>query len=1330
MSSQGNGVSRNGRSPGPRRSTPVGLRWLKRATGLIWSAVLLFLVLLALYVALGRQWVHLADHYRTTVAGILSERLGQPVTIGRISGAWRGLDPILSFHHVEVHDKNEPQKVVASLSLARARLDSLSSLLRRRLVFSQLYARGAQVTVVQNRNGRIGLQGIWLPATPAPASAGSSADLRAALERWVNRFGQVLSDPVIRISRIHLALNMAGRPEQAFQIPLLELAYHGGTFSAGGRLMDTASNHELASFALDGKHFFRGQFTGKLYLNLTSPRLLDPFLERYQWRDLSVLGSSIDAQAWLHFQDGFVRHAVARVRMPYLQLAARNQTVPPIEKLKVLLDWNRPAPGRWQLAVKQLSWIGFGQPVGPVNARISRDETGWKLAVDSLDAGPWGQLVEGLQVLPDKFTRALANYDPQGRIGPLAARIPVDNPGGWQLQAQVENGSARAWNGSPGISNLAGYLSLDAGGGRLITRSQNLTLGFPELFAGSWTFANFRGAVDWKMHDGTAQVWSDGLQGDFGSGAKSERSSLTGTFRLGLSPDRKDSLTLKIGLRNGDASLLPELVPKKIVDPGLYRWLTTAIPRARIPTGEFEGHGEVGSGAPKGSFSTSMRYVFDGASVRYSPDWPKVDGASGVVKVKNDRANIRIDQGRTGGLRLEPGTVDVLPEGEHTKIEVRTSADIPPAVIPTWFSQTPLKQYGGDWLGALSIKGNYHLGLDLGLHLGTDQPPDVHLRVTAGDGTLAYAPAGLQWQKINGEVTYDSAKGFSSRALSARFLDEPVKVDLRQKGADQPLRIVQQGNVTLTALEKALGTVGIPGIKGQTAYSATFELPAGAGPSMTIAAPLKQVSSEWPTPLGKKTGTVAPLNLRLQWPGNGVLLVQGAIRDHLAGNARWKDGRFDKGMLGLGEKRVDLPPARGLTIRGHVARLDVARWQQMLKSLTQAPAGQRDSVGSLTGRAGNLLQGVSLKVGELLVGGQQYPDAGLVMTPDKDGWTVRVQGPALAGSIRIPAGPDQPIQAQLSKAVLSTKSAPDLNTVKSGGAAGSPGNWPALDATIKDLTVNGRQYGRWAFSVKPSDDGVRISNIVGRTGSLVLKGDLDWQFERGHSDRTRFNGSLSGGNLRDLANWLGQKVPLRNKQTNVEFNLHWKGTPEQFSIPVLGGDMKFLLKDGAILQSNDAAQIFRIFGILNTDTIWRRLKLDFSDLYKAGITFDAMSGRALFQQGRLVLDPDMQIVGPSTAFRLSGSTDLVDESLDMRLVVILPLTQNLPLAAVLLGASPPIGGALFVLDKLLGEPLSKLTSATYNISGTWTKPDVKLRNVFDTGADLKKHLSQPAESRH
>lgn len=190
---------------------------------------------------------------------------------------------------------------------------------------------------------------------------------------------------------------------------------------------------------------------------------------------------------------------------------------------------------------------------------------------------------------------------------------------------------------------------------------------------------------------------------------------------------------------------------------------------------------------------------------------------------------------------------------------------------------------------------------------------------------------------------------------------------------------------------------------------------------------------------------------------------------------------------------------------------------------------------------------------------------------------------------------------------------------------------------------------------------------------------------------------------------------MTNEETAVELDLDWPGSPNNIALSKISGTVSARLDDGMIMEQSNSAQLFRIFNLLNTDTLWRRLRLDFSDLYERGVAFDAISGKANIINGLVTMDPELQLVGPSGAFKLSGNTNMAEETLDMRLVLVLPVTQNLPLAAILMGASAPIGGALFVLDKILGDPLSKLTSATYSVTGTWSNPEVDLRGVFDTG---------------
>ena len=47
------------------------------------------------------------------------------------------------------------------------------------------------------------------------------------------------------------------------------------------------------------------------------------------------------------------------------------------------------------------------------------------------------------------------------------------------------------------------------------------------------------------------------------------------------------------------------------------------------------------------------------------------------------------------------------------------------------------------------------------------------------------------------------------------------------------------------------------------------------------------------------------------------------------------------------------------------------------------------------------------------------------------------------------------------------------------------------------------------------------------------------------------------------------------------------------------------------------------------------------------------------------------------------------------------------LAAIAIGA-PAVGGALFLVDRLIGDRLSRFASVTYHISGDWQQPDISL----------------------
>ena len=93
--------------------------------------------------------------------------------------------------------------------------------------------------------------------------------------------------------------------------------------------------------------------------------------------------------------------------------------------------------------------------------------------------------------------------------------------------------------------------------------------------------------------------------------------------------------------------------------------------------------------------------------------------------------------------------------------------------------------------------------------------------------------------------------------------------------------------------------------------------------------------------------------------------------------------------------------------------------------------------------------------------------------------------------------------------------------------------------------------------------------------------------------------------------------------------------------------------------------------------------------------------------------------GPGGKFLTSGMTDLNTGQLDMKLAVTFPVTSTLPLVAVLAGFAPPVAASIYVTERLIGDELERFTSASYNITGTWEEPEVKLNKAFDNKVDGK-----------
>ncbi|RBW48319.1 YhdP family protein [Marinobacter sp. F3R11] len=1260
--------------PGTSSTERSPIRLMALLSGAVWWLLVIILVLFALYAGIGRQLTHNIDTFRDDLSSELSARLGHEVSIGKLSSRWFWLDPSFTAQDIEVTNPDSGVRVL-SLQHLTIRFDALASLMRFRIVFEDFEAEGLELTLNQKNSGDLGLRGADVPAS-----------LSNRFRYWLEAARKWLSDPYIKVTRVSLGIRDHKGQLRHLDIPQLDLIYHQGLFHASGRAMQSATTQQLASFTLVGKHFFRGDFTGQLYLDVDSGRLFDGLVDEYKWRDIRVEGFDLGGEAWLTFREGTLQQVSGTVRTPYLQLGVGAESLAPLEDISARFGWRRHSAvmevaaepgnrqetiGEWHL--KQLSWTWNGDEVSPFSLRLLPDTGGITITADALPLNPLRNLVGALPLLPDVAAEALEHYQPSGFLDDMKISVPGKGENSFEFSGKLRDAGAVAYQGAPAVSGVNGFIYVDQSTGYVMVRSgeEPVTLAFPELFGSVWSMSEVDASVAWKLDGPVTRVYADDIRMSYRNG-ENDSTRLTGAFDLKLDRQGEDNLGLRVAVENGDASMLGAFVPEKVVDDRLYEWLTTAIQKADITSGVYYGHGQIGRDAPSGSFVSSMWYEFGNGTVLYDEQWPEVTEARGRVSIQNGETLVSLESGKTGGLLLNPGTVAVIPGDEGALVRVDVSAPVPGDSIAFWMANSPFGDIAGPQAASLKYGGDYELDLDIDLPLAGAGDVVVAAEVSTSNGFIEYSEADLNWEAISGAVKFHSTEGFSGPPLDARFLGEPVKVSFSQPPAGnssgkRALTIRQTGSLSVPEALRQTGLLdsdtehnggaeeGGYGLKGRTGYSAELNVAEEARSRIVVRSSLEGLAIDWPGPFSKKPEEISPL-----------------------------------------VAEINPEAASGISIKGSWE--DRAIFDLLLKS-----------------------SGVELTFSKLYLGEEILSDIHLEALELADRWIVTTRSERAVGRVVFPDD-DRPITANFEVLRLTRDNSagtetPELLTIDQqleAFRAMDIANWPDVDIAISELQLNEDSLGSWSFQVRPEPDQLNITGIEGRLKSLTLLGDMTWSVVD-NRETSQFSGSVAGGAVADLGELFDTDIPLSNKQTDIQLELDWPGRPDEFDIAELSGAVSLRLDDGVILERNNSAQVFRVFNLLNADTLWRRLKLDFSDLYERGVAFDAISGKALLEKGLLTMDPELQVVGPSGAFKLSGSTNLTDGVLDMRLVVVLPLTQNLPLAALLMGASAPIGGALFVLDKVLGDPLSKLTSATYNVTGSWDDPKVDLRQVFDTG---------------
>lgn len=1247
----------------------------------------LVLVLMALYVSLGRELTPLVAEYRAEVETRAGAALGMPLQIGKLEGNWSGFAPILLAHDVTVGDGTNALR----LDQVRAVPDLWASLLAREVRIAHLELNGLKVSLKEGADGQWALEGL-------PVQQDQPLDPEQLLNRM-----QMVQQLSVLDSQVTL---------QPLAQPPLTLTYVGLNLKTGAarqRLDARLTLPDGQPVAMSVRTRIRASEwkDGEVDAYLSLPqsdwsKWLPERLTR-QWNFSEIKAGG---ELWVNWNKGALQSAAIRLNAPQLKGAYAERKPIRINNLALNGYFQRSSEG--VLVTLDSLAMNLGDTRWESRLQLQQStatdkaEERWHLQADRLDLTPLTPLVNALGPLPEGVAIAVERLKVTGGLRNVLIdfRPNATDDSKFSFAANLDRVGFDAYSGSPAARNVSGSISGDLGQGELRMDSKDFSLHLDPIFAKPWQYIQANARLTWKLDQQGFTLIAPYLK------VLGEEGKIAGDFliRLHFDHTQEDYMDLRVGLVDGDGRYTAKYLPA-VLGPALDEWLRTAILKGAVDEGFFQYQGSLNHGAADTARSISLFFKVHDAELAFQPGWPHVSKVTGDVFVEDSGVRILASKGQLLDTQVRDIYVNIphVPAGQtsHLLLDGAFAGGLGDGLKILQEAPIGTAETFAGWEGEGDLQGK----LKLDIPLAKGEQPKILVDFKTAKARLKLAEPPLELTQLKGDFRFDSAKGLSGQNITARAFDKPVTAQIFADGSVGKLktRVTAAGQVEVKKLTDWLSVTQPLPVSGLIPYQLQLNLD-GADSQLMVSSNLKGVAIDLPAPFGMaaNVGRDTTFRMTLQGAERRYWVNYGELADFTfaapAGN--FAEGR---GELFLGGGPAVLPAGKGLRVRGVLSELDVGPWQDLVdKYAGQDPGGS----------AKQLLSGADFKVGKLTAMGTTLDQASVQLNRKPTAWTLQLDSQQAKGSVGLPDAKGVPIAITLQyvrlpapdPTVLADENSPDpLATV-------DPTKIPAMDITINQLFQGPDLVGAWSLKIRPTPKGIALNALDMGLKGILLQGSGGWEGAPGSSS-SWYKGRISGKNLADVLKGWGFAPSVTSENFHMDVDGRWPGSPAWLASKRFSGTLDASLNKGQFVEVEGSAQALRVFGLLNFNSIGRRLRLDFSDLFGKGLSYDRVKGLLTASNGVYVTREPILMTGPSSNIELNGTLDLVGDQVDAKLLVTLPVTNNLPIAALIVGA-PAIGGALFLIDKLIGDRVARFASVKYTVKGPWKDPKITFDKPF------------------
>ncbi|MFA6037311.1 MAG: YhdP family protein [Legionellales bacterium] len=1249
--------------------------------------VLSLVVLLAAAISLARYFMPSLDQYERQITEIIAKELQLNVHFATFEGDWYRFGPALKITDMVLSTPDG--KIVTEVDALYVSVNILASLAQRQLVPAYLSVIGLQLDLQQQPDKQITIPNF--PGTVDTDKQKLFIDALKKYNRVTLRRSQInFKDEAGVETPIYVRRMVLSRSGQNHQLDLmLNLLNHPTRLE-----MVTTINGDLSQIeklAING------------YIKLDD-LILDGYLKPYLFKGYGLREGVADLHAWFDWRDHQLQslHADVNLQQLHIYEQAKDIVLKPFDLQSEFL-YQHEGEDAWSFASNDLR-IGLeAAELVPIATKFKLSHTSQEnqLVAEKIMLENVAQTLVWSDRLTQEQHDLLTSLSPRGTLDDVKITLQDQD---WQMGLGFNDLSFQSTDNNPGIENMSGKLIANPRSAQLTLASTDTQFDYPAAFAQPLFFNKIEGEIN-GQYDG--QIWQVATKQ-----LRLLNDELTATTDFTVKGAKGLDTLVDVNL------VVPELnslnlyhyLPTAAFSTELSDWLKVSFGSGKIKELNLKVEGPV-SEFPyydQGDGLFRLHLFMEDFNLKFQPDWPPIEKASGEFLFTGRHMDIVLHDAQIFNTPLLGVAADIsLPSIGTSWLTVHGEALMSVQHAIDFIHATPMSDTLGKSLNAFTFNVPATLTLDLKIPLDNEaEETKVNGLVQISEGDVVVNDLDLKFTDINGILGF-TENNINSEGIHTQLFGRPALLTMTPelKGTHHLTNWKLSGSATIADMAAQFPSNLWDYVKGETNFVAGFVIDNDTnenGFDLVLGSDLVGVELSLPAPLGKTKDQAQTMRYThsIGKPNETIRIEYAKLIDVVAQLKTQADKTvFYGAKIKLGSSNTNLEVTEGINVTGTLPSFSYDIWEDFIESTNTETAAEHEPpiYDDILGK----IKLVDVTIKDLIAFHYPFFNAHVVLTQAKNKWMIDLNSDDLKGKITIP---------QNSTAGVLTFNLDYCNWRNAQHAeeknALDPRQIPAVSFSCRSFVYNQKNFGTIKFTTTPEITGLKIKQIEMLGPQEKFTGNGRWWVE-GDKQKTELIGHLSSNALDKTLMLADVSSSILKSKTEADFNFIWPGDPFDFALAHLSGSVDIHLKDGVLVDVNPG--FGRILSLLSLDSIERRLRLDFSDVFKKGFSFDDITTHISIKDGIAHTD-NLSMKAPAAEIKMQGNVNLGTKQLDLFAQVTTHITSSLPIAATIASGGNPIVGAvglgIWAADKIVKSTAGDVLGSSYRVTGTWEKPIV------------------------